>query len=839
MELLIPPFDFKKLARGGAISSITDPAALFDALPNKAEGYGYLRAVQKTILDAWSPRRNERDLVIKTNTGGGKTIAGLLILQASIHEGIAPALYLAPDPHLAKQVLGESAKLGLATVDDPENTKFLSGEAICVTTMQVLINGKSRFGLVGAVGRQPLPVRTIVIDDAHAALALAEERTFLRIPASHPAHAALVDMFDDDLRQQGLNALLDIREGDPTATPLRVPFWSWYDKHEQVLQTLRPHRADGVFEWGWPLIADILPWCQATVGTETIEITPLCPPIEKLPSFAEADRRIYLTATLADDSVLVTHFGAYAHSIAASIVPDSAADLGDRLIIAPQELNPAITHPQVRATARALANEHNVVVLVPSYRQAGLWSTEADETVSTSADITAVVERLKAGHVGLVVIINRYDGIDLPDAACRVLIVDGLPQAYSLTERREAVALRDSDAMVTRQLQRLEQGMGRGVRSRDDRCAVILLGARLTQLVSRADVANRLSPATQAQLHLSRRVAHDLEGASMDDLEGVVRQVIDGDAGFREISREALVGVTYGPALLSPTAVHLRQAYDAAVGGRLEQSCDDADRAVKAALESGDERLAGWLGETLATYLHPLDAVRAQQALATASQRNPAVLRPRSGLSYRRVNATDAQARLASSLLQERYPDGGQLRLGIDAVLADLVWDSERTDATEDALADLAQLLGLVSQRPERDFGRGSDVLWALSSTKYAVIEAKSGATGAMIWKKDINQLAGSVNWCKIEYGEDTTVVPVMMHPAHIVERSGTPPSGTRVLNGEKLEELKAAVLAYATALAQQDAFRDEGKVGEQLRAHRLLAGDIINAYSVAARRQT
>lgn len=95
------PFDFKRLARRGAISSITDPAALFDALPNKSEGYGYLRAVQKTILDAWSVRRNERDLVIKTNTGGGKTIAGLLILQACIHEGAAPALYLAPDPHLA------------------------------------------------------------------------------------------------------------------------------------------------------------------------------------------------------------------------------------------------------------------------------------------------------------------------------------------------------------------------------------------------------------------------------------------------------------------------------------------------------------------------------------------------------------------------------------------------------------------------------------------------------------------------------------------------------------------------------------------------------------------
>ena len=144
--------------------------------------------------------------------------------------------------------------------------------------MQVLINGKSRFGLVGATGRQPLPVRAIVVDGAHAALALAEDRTFLRIPSSHPAHKALLEMIDEDLSQQGINALLDIREGDPTATPLRIPFWAWYDKLDQVLQTLRPHRSDTVFEWSWPLVADILPWRQATISAEMIEITPLCPP---------------------------------------------------------------------------------------------------------------------------------------------------------------------------------------------------------------------------------------------------------------------------------------------------------------------------------------------------------------------------------------------------------------------------------------------------------------------------------------------------------------------------------------------------------------------------------
>lgn len=235
----------------------------------------------------------------------------------------------------------------------------------------------------------------------------------------------------------------------------------------------------------------------------------------------------------------------------------------------------------------------------------------------------------------------------------------------------------------------------------------------------------------------------------------------------------------------------------------------------------------------------PGDAVRAQQALSTAVERNPAVLRPRGGLSYQRVTAADEQSRLAFSNLQERFTNGAQLLLNVQAVLADLVWDNEQTDATEDALEELAGLLGLVSQRPERDYGRGSDVLWALSTGKFAVIEAKSGASGDLIWKKDINQLAGSVNWCRAEYGDETAIVPLLMHPRTTVEKAGTPPAGTRVLNPEKLEALKISVAAYATALAQHDAFRDETIVGEQLRQHKLLGPELVSFYSVAAKRAT
>ena len=60
----------------------------------------------------------------------------------------------------------------------------------------------------------------------------------------------------------------------------------------------------------WPLIADVLPLCAATVTSRGLEIRPPCPPINMIPAFASARRSVYLTATLADDSILVTDLDA-------------------------------------------------------------------------------------------------------------------------------------------------------------------------------------------------------------------------------------------------------------------------------------------------------------------------------------------------------------------------------------------------------------------------------------------------------------------------------------------------------------------------------------------------
>lgn len=98
------------------------PRDIFAALPNRP--WPYLRQEQGEVLEKWYARKDDRDVVLKQNTGGGKTVAGLLIAQSTLNEGIGKAVYLAPDTYLAGYVRQEAARLGLATATDPDDTAF-------------------------------------------------------------------------------------------------------------------------------------------------------------------------------------------------------------------------------------------------------------------------------------------------------------------------------------------------------------------------------------------------------------------------------------------------------------------------------------------------------------------------------------------------------------------------------------------------------------------------------------------------------------------------------------------------------------------------------------------
>ncbi|SDI90641.1 Replicative superfamily II helicase [Frankineae bacterium MT45] len=816
--------DFNRLLRASNQQTPIEPRELYSSLPSKAEGYGYLRDVQGQILEAWHGRRNERDLVIKVNTGAGKTIDGLVILQSYLNEGHGPALYVAPTDYLVEQVRDEARRIGIATVDDPDHPKYLKGEAIAVVNVWKLFNGRSVFRGTRSP-RTPAPIGAVVIDDAHAALDTARQSLSIQIDGGTNLFKSMLDLFRADLSAQAPNDVLDIEQRSFGALA-RVPFWAWRAKLEDARKLLHAAKDTEALKFSWPAVSPVLAFCRVVFTGTAVTVTPFCGPVEQITNFVDAKHRIYLTATLADDSVLVTDFGADPASVARPITPTTAGDIGERMILAPMELNPELPVQAVRKSMQTLAENHNVVVIVPSLRMAGTWETYTTrDKIVLAGDVSSMVARLRQEHVGLVVLVNKYDGIDLPGNACRVLVLDGLPESFSGDDRVETLLTSRTTGTDERQVQRIEQGMGRGVRSNEDHCVVFLLGARLTQLIAAPATFALFGPATRAQLEQSREIAGDLDGQPLSAIINVAKQALDRDPGWIRFARSALAAVPAAPGHVSGAATYRRQAFDHAIAGNI----DGATQSITSAIEATtDERQRGWLLEQQATYLDQIDPVKAQSVLASARAKNSSVLLPMSGVTYQRLSASAAQSAAARDYLSRTYANKVALRVGFEALLDAVRFDPEQqSNEFEQAFRELGEHIGLAAQRPEKEAGEGPDVLWALGGLKYWVIEAKAGATTQFISKADYNQLTGSMVWFSGCYDATVTATPVMIHLANAPGPSANVTPGGRVIRDAELTELKTAVRAFATALTTHGRWDDQATIDRLLAGHHLRASDL------------
>ncbi|MGK5695108.1 hypothetical protein ACSNOJ_19765 [Streptomyces sp. URMC 128] len=127
--------------------------------------------------------------------------------------------------------------------------------------------------------------------------------------------------------------------------------------------------------------------------------------------------------------------------------------------------------------------------------------------------------------------------------------------------------------------------------------------------------------------------------------------------------------------------------------------------------------MRGWLREQKAAYLHLTDPAAAQHALAGAADDNQFVLHAVNGAAPARVKAAAVQARAAAEFLAAEYTDGVSLRLGVQALLGEVVWgEEERSDDAERAWQRLGLHLGFVSTRPEKQYGTGPDNLAAVGA---------------------------------------------------------------------------------------------------------------------------
>lgn len=240
-------------------------------------------------------------------------------------------------------------------------------KTICIVNVNKLFNGKSVFG----VGASKINIGTVIIDDAHACVSTITQQFRITLRNTHETYKKIFSALSEDLKGYSQARFLDIDSGDPRAY-MEVPFWSWDARQSEILRALHEHRSEEELQFTYPLLKEILPQCRCVIGGQNMEIEPCFPAADLIQSFRRAKRRIYMTATLADDSVIVTHFGANANNLGQPIVPSSSQSMGERMILMPQELNPDLTAVDVRELLTELDTEIDLYTPISNIIEHGL-----------------------------------------------------------------------------------------------------------------------------------------------------------------------------------------------------------------------------------------------------------------------------------------------------------------------------------------------------------------------------------------------------------------------------------------------------------------------------------
>ena len=722
--------------------------------------------------------------------------------------------------------MNEGADLGIELTEDPQSPRFRRGKAILVINVYKLINGKSVFG-VGDEGIK-IGFESIVIDDVHACLATTEDQFTLKIPTSNAVYEPLFSLFRDDLYQQSQSHALEI-ERDPTKNML-LPYWAWVKKQKPVLDILYKEKECKEVKFVWPLIKDVLPLCRCVFGGGEIEISPRILPINVIPAFESAKRRIFMTATLADDSVLISHFNLSSASLSNTVTPSTADDIGYRMILIPQEINPKITDDDLKQFYKRLSGTYNVVIIVPSNQRALYWNDVADRTLKAD-NLYEGVEELKNGHVGLVVLVNKYDGIDLPKDACRILVIDRLPEVRRKIDEIDQGVLFGSDEILTKKIQKIEQGMGRGIRANSDYCVVFLMGRYLVNDLVTNQALEKLTNATKAQMQLSEQVSEQIRGTGLEEIEKVIKYCLNRNKEWVKKSKEVLINIKYQKACkVNPITVLQRNAFNAALVRNFQTAIDEMTQAVNL---KNDKRVKGWLKQQLAEYLHFINPVESQETLKSAVSDNSQVLHPLAGIRYSKLSTpTLNQAQRCADYLASKFHNPNQIILQVNSYCEQLIFQPNTASLFEETVKQIAFFLGFNAQRPEAEFNKGPDVLWEIGQLKYFVIECKNGATTDLISKHDCDQLAGSINWFTTKYDKTCSAIPIIIHPSNCFEYASSPHSETRIITREKLDELKSCLREFAEKVVQSDSTRNPRSINDLLKKESLTANTFIEKFT-------
>jgi replicative superfamily II helicase len=822
-----------------------DPLQLYDSL-DRASDKGPLRPSQEEVLKKWhADHRDNVDAIVKLHTGQGKTLIGLLMLQSKLNEGVGPALYLCPDRYLVEQTANQAKQFGIRVLTSEQEpdlpAEFLNSECIYVATSQKLFNGLTKF----KTGSQGIPIGAIVLDDCHAITDSIREKISIRIPKDNKAYQSIVALFSPSLDHQGPGTFEDIKSGKSNST-LKVPYWDLIDKSQSLRETLSSFPDDDTIKYTWPLLRDSLESCEIYISGDGLEISPLAIPIDFFSSFDKAKHRIFMSATVTDDAFLIRSLGLDPDAVTKPITYAKEKWSGEKMILLPELIDRTLDRGAIISWL-GKANEKRkfgTVVLTTSNKSADDWAANGG-AVANKDNIFRYVDSLRQGITAeTVVIANRYDGIDLPDNACRILIIDGLPSAMSPSERYVEKTNYNGSSNKNRIFRKLEQGLGRSVRGEKDFSVILLTGHKMVSEVRSSSNRKYLSPQTRAQVEIgievSKMAQEDVEKREVNPYEAlraVMNQMLGRDAAWKDFYKDQMDSSEIHAVKPKDVGRHTAERkIDLQIRSRgYLKAAQEMQSLIDSVGGSIEKEEKGILLDRLANLTYFVDKKKALKLQESAHAMNPYVLFPPSPTM---VNVEPRNVLQAAAIIEflGTFDDKNALLVHIEET-GRLLTFGQIADQFEQAMKNLGDSIGLSSTRPEREYRAGPDNLWFQARDEALCIECKSEVSidRAEITKHEMAQLLNSSEWVKKHIGFGK-VHPVIVIPMKMATREAAGSPNCRVIREKNLTKLRKSVTEFykEVAISCQKGLPSNAEIDQLLSKYLLTIPGIIENFTEA-----
>lgn len=801
--------DFKKRLSIKKIEKKINPIELYLTLDRKSVT-GPLRPVQSQILSQWFEKhKSDRDLIVKLHTGEGKTLIGLLILQSKINSKEGPCLYICPNNYLLKQVCDEAEKFGIQYClydEDYIPDDFYCGEKLLITTAYKVFNGKSKFG----IGNSSIKVGTVVLDDSHACIDVIKDSQSIKLKRAdnQDLFNRIFTLFYDDLKEQGEGSLLEIENG-LFETYMMVPYWSWFEKKTEVLKLLAENSNLNSIKFAWTFLKDDIHNYSCFISGTEIEIVPYNSNVNMYRSFSSANNRILMSATTQDDIFFIKGLSFSIDAVKNPLVANKKWS-GEKMIIIPSLIKEDFDRDLIVSTYSSNKySEYGVVSLVPTLKKVSQY-IKAGAIHADKNSIESLLHKLRNKNFdNLVVICNRYDGIDLPDESCRILILDSKPYFSSMSDKYEQKCRPNCDYINKKIAQKIEQGLGRGVRGEKDYCAILIIGPELVNFMRSNTTKKYFSLQTQKQidigLELPKMVIEDKneEDINIHDIDALINQMLERDDAWKEFYTNEMDSISDNEK--SACDYELLNLEAKIENMFQEQDYFNAATTMQSLIDNGKvaEEDYSWYLQQLARYYYPLKKSKSIEIQRKAFKNNHQLLKPTDGVSYSKVSYIYENRMKNIHDFITKYGSYEELCLAVNEYLDALSFGCE-SDNFENSLKKIGELLGFKSQRPDLEIRKGPDNLWCGPNSEYAIFECKSEVK---IDRKEISKVeAGQMNnhcaWFESEYGDDTNVYRFMVIPTKHLSKQADFSHEIRIIRRSKLSEFRKAIKEFVKELS-------------------------------------